>query len=107
MRESSGTKLPSSASVLIATATSAARTSRRASASASAPHASITCVPLMSASPSLAPSVIGASPARAERLGAWQTLAAVLRLALADQHEAEVRQRGEIAAGADRAAARA
>ena len=45
-------------------------------------------------------------PGALERDGARQTLAAIERLALADQRERHVRERREIAAGADRALAR-
>ena len=64
------------------------------------------CVPLTSESPSFAASRIGSRPGRRERVRARQQLAVEPRLALADQRQREVRERREVAARADRAAAR-
>ena len=65
MRASNGWTDPRSASIESAAATSAARASRSAPATASAATAVDGCVPLMSARPSLGPSVTGDSPATA------------------------------------------
>ena len=89
---------------------SAARASCSAAASASASTAVDGCVPLISARPSFGPSVIGASPAPRERLGAAKHRTArgyrFERLAFADQHQREMRERRQVAAGADRSARR-
>ena len=63
-------------------------------------------MPLSSASPSLGPSATGATPAACRASAPDTRLALHHRLALADQHEAHVRERREIARGADRALAR-
>ncbi len=105
-RSSNGTVEPLNASSESAAATIAASSSAPASRTASPPAAAIRCVPLISARPSLARASTGARPARASASRARQPLAADRRLALADQHEREVRERREVAAGADRAAAR-
>ena len=60
------------------------------------------CVPLISASPSLGPSVTGRGRRR-ERLGGGQGLARDLDLALADHRGGHVGERREVARGADRA----
>ena len=65
------------------------------------------CVPLISASPSFGAERDRREARRAARAAAPGTCAvAVPRLALADEHEREVRERREVAARADRAAAR-
>ncbi len=61
------------------------------------------CVPLRSVRPSLASSTSGAMPAFASASAAGHAHAAVLALALAHEPEREVRERREIARGADRA----
>ena len=88
------------------------RRARAASAPASASAATAVdgCVPLISASPSLASSVTGASPAARERLGARLGTSAsspTVAVAFADQHERQMGERREVAARADRSAARA
>ena len=77
-------------------------------ASASAATAVEGCVPLMSASPSFASSTTGVSPARASasRRRHHACVVADGRLAFADQHQRQVGERREIAARADRSAAR-
>ena len=80
----------------------AARRRRSASASTAADG----CVPLMSARPSLGPSTTGARPAARSASAPGTRPAVDDRLAFADEHEREVRERREVAAGADRAAAR-
>ena len=64
------------------------------------------CVPLMSESPSFAASRTGSRPARASASAPGEALAAEPRLALADERQREMRERREIAGGADRAARR-
>ena len=64
------------------------------------------CVPLTSESPSLACSRTGSSPARGERVGAGEELALEPGAPLADQRKRKVRERREVAARPDRAAAR-
>ena len=83
---------------------SAVRSSTSRSASASTSMPSIPSVPLISARPSLARSVSGATPAVATGGRAVdQRAVGQARLALAEQHERRRRQRGEVAAGAERA----
>ena len=94
---------PANASSVIAAARSAVSSKRSSASSASTPVASICAVPLLSARPSLNDSRIGSRPARLQRLGAGQALALVERLATAQQHDGQVRQRRQVAAGADRA----
>ena len=107
MRASNGRIEPCSASIESAAAMSAARASRSAPASASAATAVDTCVPLISASPSFGPSATGARPAARERVARPACArVAVPHLAFADQHERDVRERREVAARADRSAAR-
>ena len=61
-------------------------------------------VPLISASPSFASSTTGAIPAAFKRLGSRERAApSELRLAFADHREREMRERREVARGADRA----
>ncbi len=86
--------------------TSAAAASRSARKTPSAAMPVMTCVPLMSASPSFGAELDRSQSGALERDVAWQPLAVKERLALADQHERHVRERGEIAARADRALAR-
>ena len=93
--------MPSSASTDIAPTTLAVRRAARRSSSVSAPTAVICCVPLSSARPSLASSVERLEAAPSQRLGAAHGLAVDLGLAAADQRQREVRQRREIAGGAD------
>ena len=104
MRASNGRVDPRRPSIESAAATSAARASRSASASASASTAADGCVPLMSARPSFGSSAIGVERRRPQRLGAGQPCAADHRLAFADEHQREVRERREVAARAHRAA---
>ena len=61
------------------------------------------CVPLISASPSLAARVSGASPAAASASAPGRTPAVVLGLARAEHHRGHVGERREVARGADRA----
>ena len=62
------------------------------------------CVPLTSERPSLLARRIGSSPTRAERVAAGEPLALDDRLALADERQREVGERGEVAARPDRPA---
>ena len=64
------------------------------------------CVPFTSESPSFAWSVSGSQPGALERLQAGEPVAAEPRLALADQWQREMRERRQVTAGTDRAAAR-
>ena len=87
--------------MLSAAAMSAARASRSAPASASPRSAVDGCVPLMRARPSLAPATpVSGRPAPVRRRQIQARRRA--RLPFADQHEREVRQRRQVAAGADR-----
>jgi hypothetical protein len=103
IRASNAWKDPRSASTDIAAAMSAARARRSASRTASPSTAALACVPLISASPSLGPSATGRRPARARATAARLARALVLGFAFADEDERDVRERGEVAAGADRA----
>ena len=113
MRASNGWIEPRSASIDSAAAMSAARASRSAPASASASTAVDGCVPLISASPSFgAERSTGAQRRRARerarrRVEHAPASSPTRRLAFADQHQREVRERREVAARADRAAATA
>ena len=62
----------------------------------------------MRASPSLGSNCTGVSPARsrASRAERRRRVVADRRVTLADQHQREMRERREVAAGADRSAAR-
>ena len=97
---------PCSASSDSAQAMSAAFASRRARTSPSAPNAAMNCVPLTSERPSFAWSVSAASPARSSASAAGEPLAVEPGLPLADERQREMRERREVAARADRAAAR-
>ena len=68
--------------------------------------AAMNCVPLISDSPSFASSRTGASPTAASASAAGEQLALDPRLAFADERQREVGERREVAARADRAAAR-
>ncbi len=86
---------------------SAARASRTAALQASARSAALAWVPLMSAIPSFGSRTTGVRPAfastsRVPRRRAPRSL--IENLAFADQDEREMRERREVAAGADRAA---
>jgi hypothetical protein len=61
------------------------------------------CVPLSSARPSLAASGSGARPRRRSASPPGKPLASVKRLALANDHQRQMRQRSQIAARAHRA----
>ena len=63
------------------------------------------CVPLSSARPSFGPSVSGARPACAQRLGGRHAARGRIHLADADHGGRHVRERRQIARGADRALA--
>ena len=93
---------PSAASTLIAAVTSAVRTSRSARATARIPIASMPCVPLTSASPSLALSSSGSSPAERRTSPAGRAVAVHEQLAAADEREREVRERRQVARRAER-----
>ena len=71
--------------------------------SASAPTAVVSCVPLMSASPSFASSTAGARPAARSASEAGRRLPVPVHLPFPDEREREVRERREISRGADRA----
>ena len=85
---------------------SAARASRRARTRPSASIAAMNCVPLTSDSPSFAASRTGSRPARASASAPASRSPLDPRLALADERQREMRERREVAGGADRAAAR-
>ncbi len=108
MRASNGWIEPRSASIDSAAAMSAARASRSAPASASAATAVDGCVPLISARPSFGPSVDRLEAGGVERVASGHDarIVADRRVAFADQHQRQVRERREVAAGADRPAAR-
>ena len=107
MRASNGRVDPRSASIDSAAAISAARASRSAPRAASAATAVDGCVPLMSASPSFGASVTGVKPrgASASRPGSTCVLSPTVASPSPISTSDEMRQRREIAAGADRAAA--
>ena len=94
--------LPRAASTVSAPITSAASSTGSNVNSACSASAVETCVPLMSARPSLAASASGARPARAQHLGRRTTRAVDDELAFADQRQRQVRERREVARGADR-----
>ena len=99
--------VPSIASRLMAPMTSAVSASRSASWWARQPMPAMSCVPLRSASPSLAPSVERRQAGARQRLAAGTGPGAVDgRLALADEHERDVRQRRQVARRAEAAARR-
>ena len=62
--------------------------------------------PVDECEPFFGPSATGCKPARAQRLGARDAAEGRQRFAFADQDERKMRQRREVSAGADRAAAR-
>ena len=72
------------------------RASRRASATARAPTAVMSCVPLMRERPSFGSSTSGARPAARLGLGAGDAASVVHRLALADEDQGEVGERREV-----------
>ena len=102
---SSGAKtrsVPSWPSTLIAAATSAVRRSIRRSAIAMTSMPSMPSVPLMRASPSLATSSTGVSPAAASASAAGISVPdGVAHLALAHQRERAVRQGRQVAGAAE------
>ena len=103
MRASNGVSLPRHASTDSAPATNAAAIARSAANNPASASAVDTCVPLSSASPSFGPEHRpAASPrcASASRAGIDATVE--LRLAFADQHGRQMRERREIAGRADR-----
>ena len=100
MRGSNGPSLPFAASVASAPVTSAVCKARSASNSPASASAVLTWVPLSSASPSLGPSSSGASPCRASAADA-SPLAE--ERAHPHQRRRHVRERREVARGADRA----
>ena len=102
-RSSNGASVPSDASIVIAATTSAARSSRSARASARIPIASMPCVPFTSASPSLAWSSSGASPARASARSAGSAPWLGQDPAAADQRQRETGERREVARRPERA----
>ena len=103
MAAMNGRWLPSSPSRVIAPARSASSASASARSRASAPTAHIAWVPLTRARPSLASSTTGSRPGARQRGAPGQPLAAEEGLALADEDQREVGQRGEISRGADAA----
>ena len=100
MRGSSGAGVPRSASRLIAAAPTAVRQSTRASCTSSASSAVCAWVPLMNASPSFGANRNGASPAPRERRCRRRRAARLEHLAFAHEHERDVAQRRQVAAGA-------
>ena len=97
---------PWSASSEIAQAMSAVFARRSARITPSAPKAAMNCVPFTSESPSFACSRTGSRPACSSASPPGRRVALEGGLALADQRQREVRERREVAAGADGAAAR-
>ncbi len=96
--------VPSSASVVIAPAMSATRSSTSRSASASTSMPSIPSVPLISARPSLARNVSGATPAAVSAAAPSTSVPSASRAAPSPRSTSARRcERGEIAAGAERA----
>ena len=93
---------PAKASMVIAAARSAVSSKSSIFAAASTPVASICAVPLFSARPSLCDRRIGARPARRKASRARQSLALVEGFAATQQHDRQMRQRRQVAAGADR-----
>ena len=99
-----GRSEPSIASIASAAVTSAMVNRCRASSMASSSMPSMPSVPLISASPSLAASSIGRSPAACSASAAGDPGAVLAEHpALAHQHQRAVRQRGQVAGGAQRA----
>ena len=94
--------VPLSASSDSAPMMSASRAASSASRSASAPIAVMHCVPLTSVMPSLASNASGCRPALAQRLAAVELLAVDERFAFAHDDQRQVRQRRQVARGADR-----
>ena len=74
--------------------------------SPSSASARLSCVPLISARPSFASSAIGSKPAALRHTSAPARRARRHRFAFADQAQRQMRERREIAGGADRAAFR-
>ena len=97
---------PCSASSEIAQAMSAVFARRSARIMPSAPNAAMNCVPFTSESPSFACSRTGSRPACSSASPPGQPPPVEGGLALADQRQREVRERREVAARADGAAAR-
>ncbi len=103
MRASKGVRLPSAASTDIAPVMMEPASRSSAANSASSASAVETCVPFRSARPSFGPSSSGSMPAAFSARRAVLLLALHAHAALADQREREVRERREVAGGADRA----
>ena len=98
---SSGAVEPMIASVERQDAATAASMLRMASKYPASAQAVENCVPLMSPSPSFGPRMTGASPARSSATRAGSRTPLETGLALADQGGRHMRQRREIAGGAD------
>ncbi len=105
MRSSKGVSLPRQASTDRAPATNAAANMRSHANRPASASAVETWVPLMSASPSFARSSSGASARVCQGLCGRQGRAADARLALADQHSGQMRERRQVARRARRALA--
>ena len=103
MRGSNGTSLPRAASTVSAPIDERRLRARLDANSACSASAVETCVPLRSARPSLAPSASGSMPAARSASAPAGALAVDDELALADQRQREMRERREVARGADRA----
>ena len=103
MRGSNGPSLPRAASTVSAPTTSAASSTGSNDSSACSASAVETCVPLISARPSLAASFSGAMPASRSACAAGRALAVDQHLAFADQRQRHVRERRQVARRADRA----
>ena len=103
MRASNGVSLPRAASTDSAPATQAAANTFSAWNRAPSASAVETCVPLRSARPSFGCSASGSSPARRSASTRIVLAARVARAADAEQHGGQMRERREIAGGADRA----
>ena len=102
MRGSNARGVPLSASSDMAPMRSASRAASSASRSASAPMAVMHCVPLTRLMPSLASKATGARPAFASARSPGMRTPSTHRLAFAHDHQRQVRQRRQVARGADR-----
>ena len=102
MRASNGVSLPRHASIASAPATNAAAIARCAANKPASASAVDTCVPLSSASPSLGASVDRLQAGARQRLARRHDAAVDARLAFADQHRREMRERRQVAGRADR-----
>ena len=103
MRSSKGVSEPLAASTVIAPTASAASNTRSSAARRAGASAVEACVPLSSARPLRGAEHERLQPGVRQRFQRAQTLAGYEGLAHADQHAGHVRERRQVAAGADRA----